>query len=352
MRLRYLVMVGAGLLALGGIIWVSGSFVGKHAVGAGGVPLIKADTTPVKITLKEEQGDEIIPNADSTVFEAMGQERLAPDPSMKYVTAPSAQDMQEKPLDFAGFKTGFTIPKAAPRKVESLFDVSDTPKLEPKKPEVVAVKAEPEPVPVQEPVPAPAPVEAETKEVEEPVVVKVEDVKKEDVKVEETVEAVEDIAVQESAVSVMVRPVSKPKFEKPVVSAKEAAPAVPKEPTKKDVAEKTPVPKPMAKKEAPPKPVPPKVKTPEKLANTEGGYYIQVGSSAASMDSKKIWTKLQGRYPQVLNGLTPSVQTIDIPGKGSFARIQAGPMSKDDADTRCARLRAQNPNGGCIVVKR
>ncbi len=83
-----------------------------------------------------------------------------------------------------------------------------------------------------------------------------------------------------------------------------------------------------------------------------GTYFIQLSSAPKGSDTSGTWRQLQAKYPQSLGGLTPSYQPATIPGKGEFVRIQAGPMSRDEANKRCALLKQANPNGGCLVLRR
>lgn len=338
MRLRTITAIALGLLLGGGGIWAYGSFAGHHAVGAGGLPLIKADTAPLKIAPEKGDEDEIIPNADSTVFGAMGQVHedaaTAADPSLEGVVAPDvpetgaeAEDNMQSSTDFAGFKTGFALPKRPEPTQESLFSetVHDAQEVAPAAGDVAA-EAQPEATP---------PVEEKVEE----------DVSEENVeeqKIEE--ETVADVpppappAELESQAQVLemkeksfILPVAKPHIEAAPVKEKEAEPA----------------PKPEARKEskaAAPAPV--------KKEDSAGGYYIQVASAPAGADTGAIWARLLARYGQALSGLSPSVQSVDIHGRGSFARIQAGPVSKGEAEARCARLRELKNPGGCLVLRR
>lgn len=126
MRIRTLaviLMIGA---ILGTCIWYYGRTTehGATAIGAGGLPLIKAETNPAKLP-PEEPGGDVMPNADSTVFAAMSEK--ATDPSMRNIKSPDATNAAEKKAeiggsDFAGLRTGFAVPSAPALKTENLFD--------------------------------------------------------------------------------------------------------------------------------------------------------------------------------------------------------------------------------------
>ncbi len=120
---------------------------------------------------------------------------------------------------------------------------------------------------------------------------------------------------------------------------------------------------PAAVKPAPAKPA--EDKTAEKVAKTEpaagaagtaakavtpGGYYIQVGSVRSESGADSEWKKIQAKYSAQLGGLKYRTQEANLGAKGVFYRIQAGPMSKESADSLCAKIKAQTP-GACLVTK-
>jgi hypothetical protein len=79
-----------------------------------------------------------------------------------------------------------------------------------------------------------------------------------------------------------------------------------------------------------------------------GTHYVQVASVRDSGKIPAEWKKLTAAH----GGLKEyKYRTIaaDLGAKGSFTRLQAGPMSKAEADTLCAAIKAKTP-GGCMVV--
>jgi cell division septation protein DedD len=114
-----------------------------------------------------------------------------------------------------------------------------------------------------------------------------------------------------------------------------------------------------------PAPKPETDKTAEKVAKTEpaagaataaakgitpGGYYIQVGSVRSESGADGEWKKIQAKYSAQLGGLKYRTQEANLGAKGTFYRIQAGPMSKESADSLCGKIKAQTP-GACLVTK-
>jgi len=61
------------------------------------------------------------------------------------------------------------------------------------------------------------------------------------------------------------------------------------------------------------------------------------------------WARLKRRYPE-LAGMSNSTSKIDTQDKGTFYRVEAGPLDEAAAKSTCTRLRGQGL--GCIVVKR
>src|SRR5690606_31120271 len=84
-------------------------------------------------------------------------------------------------------------------------------------------------------------------------------------------------------------------------------------------------------------------------AITPGGYYVQVGSVRSESGAAGEWKKIQAKY-SALGGLQYRTQEANVGPKGVFYRIQAGPMSKESADSICAKMKAQTP-GACLVTK-
>lgn len=79
-----------------------------------------------------------------------------------------------------------------------------------------------------------------------------------------------------------------------------------------------------------------------------GSYYVQVASVPTRGHASKEWAVLQTKYTD-LKPLSMRVQEAAL-SKGTFYRVQAGPMAKADADRICAAIKARKP-GGCLVVR-
>lgn len=81
----------------------------------------------------------------------------------------------------------------------------------------------------------------------------------------------------------------------------------------------------------------------------EGAYRIQLGAFAGGdKQAMSEWRRLQGAYPQLLVGLSPSVKLATTPA-GHLYRLQAGTMSEARARQTCTSLKSKNE--ACVVVK-
>jgi hypothetical protein len=82
-------------------------------------------------------------------------------------------------------------------------------------------------------------------------------------------------------------------------------------------------------------------------AITPGGSFVQVASVRAEAGAAGEFKKLQAKFPS-LSGLSYRTQEANLGAKGTFFRIQAGPMSKDSANQVCASIKSGG--GSCLVV--
>jgi hypothetical protein len=81
---------------------------------------------------------------------------------------------------------------------------------------------------------------------------------------------------------------------------------------------------------------------------TAGTYRIQLGAFAGGdMQAMGEWRRLQGEYPQLLGGLTPSVK-LATTTSGHLYRLQAGLMTEERARAACAELKSHNQ--ACVIV--
>ncbi|MBX2833562.1 MAG: SPOR domain-containing protein [Micavibrio sp.] len=96
--------------------------------------------------------------------------------------------------------------------------------------------------------------------------------------------------------------------------------------------------------------VEPAAGTPASAEVTPGSYYVQVGSVSSATGASSEWGKIQKAFPSQLGGLDHRVTTADLGARGTFYRIQAGPMSKESASSICDSMKSQKP-GACLVTQ-
>lgn len=86
-------------------------------------------------------------------------------------------------------------------------------------------------------------------------------------------------------------------------------------------------------------------------ATPGGNAKIQLASLKDQAAATSTWNQLQKKFPDILGGLQPSYERVEIANKGTFIRLQAGPLKdRGDAQAACSALAAKNQ--GCIVVGR
>jgi cell division septation protein DedD len=88
---------------------------------------------------------------------------------------------------------------------------------------------------------------------------------------------------------------------------------------------------------------------PPQAAATGSGFRIQLGSLKTAEDADRTAEKLKQTYADLLAGLTFNVVRADLGDRGTFFRIQAGPLDRETATDLCAKLSARKQ--GCIVVR-
>lgn len=90
---------------------------------------------------------------------------------------------------------------------------------------------------------------------------------------------------------------------------------------------------------------------PTVTATPGGSARIQLASLKDQAAATATWNQLQKKFPDVLGGLQPSYERVEIADKGTFIRLQAGPLKdRAEAQSACNALAAKNQ--GCIVVGR
>lgn len=96
-------------------------------------------------------------------------------------------------------------------------------------------------------------------------------------------------------------------------------------------------------------PATPKATTPA-TSGAGGGYRLQLGALKTEEAAKSEWQKLQRQNSDVLGKLSVSVARVDLGAKGTYYRLQAGPIADEaKAAQDCAALKSRKI--ACILVK-
>lgn len=124
------------------------------------------------------------------------------------------------------------------------------------------------------------------------------------------------------------------------VQERAAAPAQPEHMAPAAVAQ--------APRMAPPPPVPVPATTAK--APASGEFVVQLGAVRAADQADKEWARIQKANADLLGALKSDIVRVELPGKGTFWRVRAAPLSEQAARQLCAELTARSQ--GCIVARR
>lgn len=163
-----------------------------------------------------------------------------------------------------------------------------------------------------------------------------------------------------------------PPPETPLPPPKVVAPAAPVDAPPPSTAEIAPEPAPTAPvappapettaKSAPPAPEPPKAvpaapAAPAPTAATQtaavpsNGFVLQLASLKAKERASAEWSRLQKSFPTLLGSRQLVVLPVDLAGRGTFYRVQAGYFpNRAAAEAVCKQLKAKSQD--CLVTKR
>lgn len=288
-----------------GVVWKL--YVGSGEQQGQNVPIVRADEEGYKV-LPDDPGGMDIPHRDSTIFSSL---KSGDKEGGSRIENLLARDDNEEPLPrsqlFAGLNT-YKSPILSLKSQDSPLD----------KPVGQAV----EPLVTEERTPQKIVAPKKVKPVVEPAVVKP--------KVEET-KTIEKIIEQTAKTKIEPKAAPVPKMKvtpktKPKVKAVVKSTSNIKSKSSIVAVESAPLP-------------------------TTGEYYIQLGSVKTSSGAESEWSKIQKRYSSQLSGYSHRVETADLGAKGVFYRIQAGPVSKDQAISTCSAIKKITA-GGCLVKKK
>jgi SPOR domain len=81
-----------------------------------------------------------------------------------------------------------------------------------------------------------------------------------------------------------------------------------------------------------------------------GGFAVQLSVAATEEAARSQAQTLRRKYADELGGRSPLVRTAEVNGKTLY-RIRVGPMSKEDANELCTKLKGTGGDKACFVAK-
>ncbi|HLG88949.1 MAG TPA: SPOR domain-containing protein [Alphaproteobacteria bacterium] len=84
-------------------------------------------------------------------------------------------------------------------------------------------------------------------------------------------------------------------------------------------------------------------------ATLSSSYRIQLSAVRTEEAVAPEWARLKRHFPDLLSSLKMEATKSEVPGKGTFYRIEAGPLDLNGAKAACEHVKAQGV--GCFVIK-
>ena len=86
----------------------------------------------------------------------------------------------------------------------------------------------------------------------------------------------------------------------------------------------------------------------EGMSGSTGGWRVQLASAKSEEVAKSTWAKLQAAHGDVLANLRMQPTKVDLGDKGTWYRVQAGPLDEKQAQSICGTLKGRKTD--CVVV--
>lgn len=85
-------------------------------------------------------------------------------------------------------------------------------------------------------------------------------------------------------------------------------------------------------------------------SGTPGAVYVQLASARSEDGAMSEWKRISTKNADLLTGLLPAVAQAEVPDKGTFFRLRAGPISdRAAAQELCGNLIARGLT--CLIVR-
>jgi len=85
---------------------------------------------------------------------------------------------------------------------------------------------------------------------------------------------------------------------------------------------------------------------------TQKRYYIQLASLRGEDAARTAYGNIRDGFPKLVEGTSVFFPTADLGARGTFTRIQIGPLDQAEAKSRCADYTASARGGTCLVISR
>ena len=279
------------------------------------LPIIKAETAPFRV-IPTDPGGEKIPGQGSTLFNVIDNDQSDPLALAGADLSPAEPTTIDEGGDEATKTQGFKLPEVPEPRSESLYGMIEDLKERDTQPEgVVETQREMQAVASQATEPMADEAREELQEKLADVIVRAETIAKDDAMVEKVMERKENRLAQPVAT--------------PTPSHK---PSPPTKSTKVSV----------------------KSEGVERVVKTEAPkqYYIQLASLRDEADARTAYERIRDDFPNLVSGLSVVFPKVDLGSRGTFTRIQVGPLPQAQAKKRCADYSAAARGGTCLVINR
>lgn len=287
------------------------------------IPVVTADAMQYK-EIPTEPGGMVIPNRDSTIFSAMNEEGTAPEPLENLLAEPTAE---EEPVDkLAAFAR--QVEESVESEAATAGEAAEETAPDDSVTTAAAETEETEPVTLSKVVPKETITEQKIRVIE--------------AKPPAAGTTTTAAAESETRPKIVHKPGENPEtlaFVRDVLDKKDTGGTTTTTANASDVATGSAA-------------IEPASGTPatQDFTITPGSHYVQLASVKSLDGAEGEWGKLQKEYTAELGSVPHRVQAADLGEKGTFYRIQAGPMSKDSAVKICESIKSQKP-GGCLVTQ-
>lgn len=81
-----------------------------------------------------------------------------------------------------------------------------------------------------------------------------------------------------------------------------------------------------------------------------GRYLLQMGAFSSDERARTGWAQIQAKYPSIVGDLTIDTELATVNGKTIYRLRGAAVATREEADRRCAALKAKGQ--GCLVIER